>query len=129
MNRYVQFQVGGNWRQFLTMAKDWVQVDNQPSSVRSTLLGTADVTFAPTTLKEWRGTIEIPVTPQGVGWGSVADFAAVVALRAPLQFIDHYGTQYTVAVVGPEFIWKSFKPMWDAASNKFHIPIRIVKVA
>ena len=129
MNRYVQLQIGGNWKRFLTLFKDWVHIDNQPSTVRTTINGLADVTYAPAALQEWRGTIEVPVTPDDTNWGGITDFAAAVALRASMQFIDHYGVTYTVALVGGEFTWRSLKPMWDAASNKFYIPIRIVRTA
>lgn len=129
MNTYLQFQVGGNWKRFVALFKDFNPVDTQPAVVRTTLLGAADVTFAPATLNEWRGTIKVPVTAQDGNWGDVATFKAIIALRTSLPFIDHYGTQYTVAVVAQEYNWKSFNPMWDAASNHFLIPVRIVRTA
>ena len=60
MNNYIQLQIGGSWKRFRTMAKDWTPVDNVQSTVRPTLLGVADVTFAPVSFKEWRGTVEVP---------------------------------------------------------------------
>ena len=127
MNKYISFEIDGDWFQFRTLARDWIAIDSQPATVRPTLLGTSDVTFAPVALKEWRGSIEVPVTPDGTDWGGITEFRSLMALAASVQFKDHSGTQYTVAVVGNEFVWKSFKNVWDAASNKFHIPIRVVK--
>lgn len=129
MNNYIQLQIGGSWKRFRTMARDWTPVDNVQSTVRPTLLGTADVTFAPAAFKEWRGTVEAPVTPDDANWGSIANLRAALELRGALPFIDHYGTQYNVCLIGPEFVWRSLKPMWDAASNKFYLPVRIVRTA
>lgn len=129
MNKYIQLQISGSWKRFATTAKDWIAVDNLPSTVRMTINGVADVTYAPASFKEWRGTVVIPNTPADSNYGSITDFANAILSKASMQFIDHYGVTYTVAIVGPEFGWRSLVNMWDASSNNFYVPVRIVRTA
>lgn len=123
MNDYITL----NGKRYKTPSTNWAPVYNKPSTVRYTLLGAADATYGPAMGYEWQGEIEVPYSATAP-WGSLSDFQATLALMTSCSFIDHLGTSYTVHVVGPQFRQRSLMSMWDSNSNKFYIPVRLIKV-
>lgn len=123
MNNYITL----NSKQYLCPAKEWKRVFSKPSTIRKTLAGSTDVTYGAAAFEEWRGQIEAPYYAASP-WGTISDLETVIQLLTSCSFTDHYGNTSTVHVVGPEFTETSLMAMWDSASNKFYIPVRLVKV-
>jgi hypothetical protein len=93
-------------------------------TVRRNLDGTLDVTYGPGIFVKWQGMIEASASPPS-GYGSIADLRSSLQERNSLNFVDHYGTSYTVHAVGP-FQEESFSPKWDGTSNKIYVGVTLV---
>ena len=120
MNNYITF----DGKKYKTKHGDWVPKPFRPRTVRVTAGGSLDATFGPSAFNIWQGKIIAPVTPDGAGWGSVSDLRASMLKASSLSMTDHYGTAYTVVVVGGGEE-ESRSPMWDAASNEFLVNITL----
>lgn len=122
MNNYITL----NSLKYKTRASDWVPVTVVPGTHRALLSGSADVTFGPSTFSEFRGTI---IVPEEAGeeseWGDRADITTVIGSRETIIMNDHFGNELNVVVFG-EFPQQSVSPMWDAPSNEWYIPVRII---
>jgi len=121
MNNYITLDT----KMYRTLARDWAPVWNKPSTDRVTLSGSVDVTYGPAMILGYTGSIIAPVSAPS-GWGTFADLKATLEKREAVPFIPHEGgSAVTVHVLGP-FNPVSLLGVWDAASNEWHIPVRIV---
>lgn len=128
INNYILLGVdAGHTKKYKTPAKTWQFVTQKPATFRFTLLGAADITYGPGDYSEWQGLIEGAVTPD-TGFGTLAELRAILKTKGSVYYQDHYGTAYTVHLLGP-FPERSLHPIWDEASNKIYIQVRIVKVS
>jgi hypothetical protein len=123
MNSYITL----DGKKYRTPAQAWVPIMEKPATERYVLSGAADVTYGPMAPMRWKGEIEGPVTPDDGAWGSITDLRTTVQKTVAVSFTDHYGTGYTVHILGPLFE-RSLSPMWDSASNKIYIMVELVKV-
>lgn len=121
MNNYITL----NNKKYKTLAKDWMPIQETPATVRMTLSGKTDAAFAPSDVMEWVGTLEADNTPE-TGFGTITDIGTAIAGRAPVTFVDHYGTSYSVIIQG-QIRKKSLLPVWDAAKNTFHVQVHLVR--
>jgi hypothetical protein len=120
MNNYITL----DGFKYMTVHKAWKPVPKKPSTVRYTLLGKANVTYGPASPLEWQGTvIALPATRDT--WGSYEDLMDSLSKREGLVFYDHHGDSYTVHAVG-ETGFDSMSPVWDGASNKTLLTVRLV---
>jgi len=121
MNSYITL----DGKKYKTVHKQWTPGGDKPATLRRTLLGSLDVTYGPGTFNDWQGKIEAPVTPIDGSWGTITDLRTTIAKTSNMSFTDHYGTSYTVHVLGP-FQEESRSPMWDGSSNAIYVKMRIV---
>lgn len=121
MNNYITFDT----LKYKAPHLKYAPLRNKPATERITLSGASDVTYGPSTILEWMGEILAPVTPEDTGWGDIDDLRVSLAKREPLALIDHYNVASTVYALGPHGEI-SFAPVWDAASNEFHVSVRFV---
>lgn len=122
MNNYMTL----DGKKYKTLAKDWQPMYDIPKTVRPLLNGSWDATYGLAEPMEWIGTMSIEVTP-GDGFGSLEDFHITALKKTAIVFIDHIGTPYNVILFGP-FRPRSFTAMWDAPSNCYHFPLKLVKI-
>ena len=125
MNNYITL----DGKKYRTPSKYWTPVEDKPATVKMTLNGTVDVTYGPHTFFEWRGQIEGPVTPDDTNWGTIEDLRTTCAKTTSVKFRDHYyptHSEIDVHVLGP-FQERSLSTMWDNASNRIYVTVRIVK--
>ncbi len=94
--------------------------------VRRLLSGRSDVTWGPATFPGWRGQVAVEVGSQAP-FGNIDDFRASYRKRAALDFIDHYGSPYSV-VIERSVDERSLSPMWDAPDNVIKVNITLLKV-
>ncbi len=123
MNNYITLDS----KKYRCPFRQWEQLTDRPMSARFTWNGVADVTFGNGAFVIWEGAIRAEVTP-GTGFGSVSDIRNTLAKKSVLEFTDHYGGDYIVAVetAGPE---RSISAKWDGASNVIFFPMKIYKIA
>jgi len=122
MNKYITL----NSKKYRTPANAWQPVINKPSTIRYTLLGTVDATYAINEAMEWHGQIEGPVTPDDSGWGTISDLRTTLLTKGEIPFTDHYGNSYYVHAEGP-FTEQSLSSAWDSPSNIMLVNVRLLK--
>jgi hypothetical protein len=106
---------------------DWTPQSTVPSQVRPTWTGKLDVTWAPSSITSYTGTVVIRQSPE-TGFGSLNDFRLVYRATQAFAFVDHYGITHTAVFQGvmPE---KSLLNMWDSATNEYHVPVTMYIVS
>ncbi len=112
-------------KQYRTLAKQWNPEINRPATVRFTITGQIDATFAGFCFLRWNGMVAAPVTPDTADCGSIDDLRVSLTIGSLLAFIDHYGHDYTVAALGP-FTERSLSPMWDQTSNMIYVMVQLI---
>nr|MBN1228893.1 hypothetical protein [Anaerolineae bacterium] len=123
MNNYITLDS----KKYMTSSKDWAPVWLKPATDRITLSGEMDVTYGPGLIVGYTGSIIAPVTSPGTGWGTVSDLKTTLAKRTAVTFTAHdSSTAVNVHVLGP-FNPASMSPMWDASSNEWHVPVRVLE--
>lgn len=122
MNNYIVL----DGKRYKTRFPGWEPITSKPSTIRVTLGGSLDVTYGPSSIQGWDGEILAPVTPDTVDYGDIDDLRTSLAKTQGLSMTDHYGNVYTVHVVG-SYRETSSSPMWDAATNEFRVPVRLVR--
>jgi hypothetical protein len=70
--------------------------------------------------------IEVAANP-ATGYGSPNDLKATLAKRTAVAFVDHYGENYSVHLLGP-FPEMSFTPVWDGNSNVILFQLTVVGI-
>ena len=98
---------------------------HKPGTVRFTIEGTMDGTYGPGVFYNWQGEIRVDATP-AAGYGSLANLKATLVKRQGLGFVDHWGDNYLVHIVG-EMPEKYLTPDW--AGSLGIIQVRITGVA
>lgn len=121
MNNYITLDN----KKYHTPATQWKPDIQKPATVRVTILGSVDATYGPASIPGWEGEIEAAVTPE-TGFGSISDLRATLSKCEEVVFSDHYGANYYVHVLGP-FQQDSKSPMWDGASNKLSMRVKLMR--
>jgi len=122
MNNYITL----DGFKYVTPFGKWTPVMDKPATARIDLLGGLDVTYGPATWQRWQGMIEVAANPT-IGYGSPNDLRATLAKRTAVAFIDHYGENYSVHLLGP-FPEMSFTPVWDGDSNVIFFQLTVVGI-
>lgn len=107
-------------------AGKWQAIQNLPSQISFRVNGKVDMTYGEYTGKEWNGYIEGAVSP-AEHYGSIENLKETLYSKDDLIFIDHYGDQYVVCVVGGQFAEISMTNVWDSPSNRIFIQVRLVE--
>jgi hypothetical protein len=129
-NKYILIDDNaGTALKFKTTHRTWKPAPEVPSTARQLLDGNLDVTFAASGLVRWQGEIAAPVTPEGAGWGSIADLRALLAKPQTFTFTDHYGALYAGAYFKGPFPQRSLMPDWTAADNVVYVQVTILAKA
>ncbi len=117
MNNYVVI----NGKKYMTLGSNWTPESTLANQVRPTWSGRLDVVYAPNSIKNFVGTVIVPVTP-ATGFGNMDDFRLAYVTKAAQTFTDHFGNEYTIIFIG-KMSEKSLTNCWDGASNEFRIPV------
>lgn len=123
MNSYIVL----DGKRYTSVHQQWKPTNRRPMMVRTLLSGNLDITYAESFTTGWQGFIRVP-TSETDPWGDIADLRLTIDKKASISYTDHYGNIYTVIVEG-DVTEESITPMWDAASNRFMIPISLLKVS
>jgi hypothetical protein len=118
MNNYITL----NGTKFRTKGTEWKPKVKNPGTVRFTVLGELDATYAPGTMYVWEGKIMADVTPDA-GFGTPDQLRAILKTKAMLTLIDHYGTTFDVTVLDYEEGSLAFK--WDSPSNVMYFKVKL----
>jgi len=107
-----------------TPFKEWNYITRKIATVRYTLLGSTDATYAPPMIYTWIGKIEAP-SGSAPPWGGIYDLRWSLSKLTAITFVDHYGTTFSVHAMG-EFPEDSMSPGWDGDENIFRVNVRLI---
>ena len=110
---------------YSTTQKRWAPTIVKPGTVRFTIEGAIDATYAPNVFYVWTGEIRADASP-AIGYGSIDNLKATLVKRESVTFYDHYGNSHTVHIVGdmPE---SYLQPDW--ANSLAFVQVRITGTA
>ena len=123
MNDYITLD-GKQYR----MAHDTFEpVEERPMVIRRLMSGGTKVTFGPATFTGWTGTVMADVAAVAP-WGTPDDLRTTYKKRQALNYMDHFGVEYSV-VIDRRVGEKSISPKHDAADNTFRMNMTLIKLA
>jgi hypothetical protein len=125
MNAYITL----DGKKYKTPQKSWTPTELKPATVRVTLLGAMDATYAPATILVWQGEIEVPFQTSESGFGTISDLETSFRKRQLLSFQDHFAVATYQADVSGQMVKRSNTPKWDGTSNKFFVVVTIKAIA
>ena len=117
MNNYITLDS----YKYSTSQERWAPVIVKPGTVRFTIEGTVDATYASNVFYIWNGEIRAEAVAAG-GYGSMDTLRATLIKRQGVTFIDHYGSSHSVHIVG-EMMESFLQPDW--ANSLGFVQVRI----
>ncbi len=112
---------------YRTTHKQWQPMIDRPVVIKKLLSGARNVTFGPAMKPIWQGAVRAVAASPEAGFGTIDDLRTTYNKLVSVQFTDHYGDMYTVAL-DRRVNESSFTPMWDAVENKFEVNLTVVAI-